>query len=172
MHDPLTVALEIKYPWKRKSSLGSYRGAFITIWHKDPCKDGSDNSCDWHGHKKRSPAIDEMGDAIRGLETILDNRPFYPDHEAHLRFKKVHEAYWKLKKKTKFRIHPRWHVWHWRVQIRPWQTFYRYAFERCAICKNGFKWNESVMGNWDGDSIWHHQCDKANYVGSREGTSK
>jgi hypothetical protein len=65
MHDPLTVALEIKYPWKRKTSLGSYRESFITIWHKDPCKDGSDNSCDWHGSKKRSPAIDEMGAAIR-----------------------------------------------------------------------------------------------------------
>lgn len=49
MFDPDTVAFEIKYPWKRKGS--QFRDSFITIWHHDPCKDGSDNSCDWFGHK-------------------------------------------------------------------------------------------------------------------------
>ena len=91
MFDPLTVAFEIKYPWKGKGRL--YRDAIITVWHKDPCSDGSDDSCDWWGHKKTTPQIRALGEAISRLETILDNRPFYPEHEAHLRFQPVKEAY-------------------------------------------------------------------------------
>lgn len=52
MHDPMTVAFEIKYPWKngRLTDLfpKGYRDPFITIWHVDPEKDGSDDSC-WRG---------------------------------------------------------------------------------------------------------------------------
>lgn len=81
MHDPMTVAHEIKYPWFRHrpwpkkfrhssdkrftwrrmqheipvSKLNrmdsfwdeGYRETFITIWHVDPEKDGSDDSCGW-----------------------------------------------------------------------------------------------------------------------------
>lgn len=43
MHDPMTVAHEIKYPWKRNG----YRQPFLTIWHVDPKTDGSDDSCGW-----------------------------------------------------------------------------------------------------------------------------
>lgn len=35
MHDPMTVAFEIRW-------LG------VTIWHVDPETDGTDNSCRWH----------------------------------------------------------------------------------------------------------------------------
>lgn len=59
MHDPMTVAWEIKSPIKRKSSLfpEGYRSTLITIWHVDPERDGSDDSCGWfkrarHGDKK------------------------------------------------------------------------------------------------------------------------
>lgn len=53
MHDPLTVAHEIKVPlpWKKKPWRGQepewakYRLA--TIWHKDPERDGTDDSCGW-----------------------------------------------------------------------------------------------------------------------------
>ena len=45
MHDPYTVAFEIKSPFKEKNS--NYRRSLITIWHKDPCKLGSDDSCGW-----------------------------------------------------------------------------------------------------------------------------
>lgn len=162
MFDPLTVAFEIKYPWKGKGRL--YRDAFITVWHKDPCKDGSDDSCDWSGHKKTNPQIKAMGEAIWHLETILDNKPMYPDHPAHLRFQPVKEAYYAMRKRSKFRWHPRYHFWHWRISVRPWQKFYRWAFERCVFCKKGFKWDESVIGNWDGDKIWHHYCNKNAYI--------
>ncbi len=44
MHDPHTLAFDIKYPWKNEHG---YRDSFISIWHCDPCKDGSDDSCGW-----------------------------------------------------------------------------------------------------------------------------
>ncbi len=167
MHDPLTVCFDIKYPWRGKPTKFSpkgYRDTFITIWHKDPCTDGSDDSCDWSGSKRKlNPAERALLRAIYDMEPILHNPPFYPDHEAHLRFTKVDEAKWKWLKRSRFRWHPRWHFWHWRIQVRPWQTFYRWAFERCCICKGGFGWNESVIGNWSGSAIWHHGCNDKTY---------
>lgn len=77
MHDPMIQAFEIKYPWWRHKPWPKkfrysqdrkfvwnhamkdfqegcdafwdegYRDTFITIWHVDPEKDGSDDSCGW-----------------------------------------------------------------------------------------------------------------------------
>jgi hypothetical protein len=49
MHDTMTVAFDIKYPWGRydKFLKRRYHSNFITIWHKDPERDGSDDSCGW-----------------------------------------------------------------------------------------------------------------------------
>lgn len=63
--------------------------------------------------------------------------------------------------------HPKWHVWHWRLQIHPWQKMRRFLFDRCCYrccyCKKGFKGGESPLSNWSGKSIWHSSCDsKAN----------
>jgi hypothetical protein len=63
MHDPLTVAFNVKIPlpwktttfWKdKRKEWASYQIA--TIWHKDPEKDHTDDSCGWfkrarHGDK-------------------------------------------------------------------------------------------------------------------------
>lgn len=46
MHDPCTLAFEIFLGRKQKKN-GNYRTPFITIWHKDPEKDGTDDSCGW-----------------------------------------------------------------------------------------------------------------------------
>jgi hypothetical protein len=54
MHDPMTVAFEIRYPWRayraseaRTSFDRTYRRSFMTIWHVDPERGGSDDSCGW-----------------------------------------------------------------------------------------------------------------------------
>jgi len=67
--------------------------------------------------------------------------------------------------------HPRWHIWHWSFQIHPLQGINRYLFHRCAICKKGFKWNECVFGNWDGDKIWHSRCNKETKCGQQINSS-
>lgn len=53
MHDPMTQAFSIRYPWFRRVSWGTgrYHDEFITVWHVDPERDGSDDSCDWSGHR-------------------------------------------------------------------------------------------------------------------------
>lgn len=49
MHDPMTVAFEIRSPIRRKHKLfkDGYREPFITIWHRDPERGGDDDSCGW-----------------------------------------------------------------------------------------------------------------------------
>jgi hypothetical protein len=131
MHDPLTVAFEIKYPWYRKVTYPNgkdsykYHKAFITVWHNDPGTDGSDDSCDWFNRKNK-----------------------------------------------KFRIHPRFHFWHWSFQVCPLQTLKRFLFSRCGVCGKRFTWKESsgcvLACDWSGDGpgwfrnrerIMHFRCD-------------
>lgn len=50
MHDPLTLAFEIKSPFrepKTKMFPDGYRHPLISIWHKDPCRGRGDDSCGW-----------------------------------------------------------------------------------------------------------------------------
>jgi hypothetical protein len=67
---------------------------------------------------------------------------------------------WILRTERPWYRHPRWHVHHWRLQIPLWQTFYRWAFERCCKCGGRFGWGESVVGDWAGTRIWHDNCDQ------------
>ena len=64
--------------------------------------------------------------------------------------------------------HPRWHVWHWRIQVHPTQNFKRWAFSRCAECGGRFTWGYSpVSSQWYGSGpkwfkgesgVYHHDC--------------
>lgn len=58
MHDPMTVAHEIKWPisFRRNSISGEkYYDPLITIWHVDPEKDGTDDSCGWFIRSRHLP---------------------------------------------------------------------------------------------------------------------
>lgn len=57
-----------------------------------------------------------------------------------------------LRERRRWYEHPRWHVWHWELQIHPLQAFKRWAFTRCATCGKRFKWNQSGWTNsWNSD---------------------
>lgn len=138
MYDPMTVVCDIHYPWSKVF--------FITIWHIDPEKDGTDDSCDWFGRKRKLlPREKAIVDAVWDLETILDNHPFYPDHPAHKAFQPLHRAINDLSRKTGWRLHPRWHIWHWRLQIHPIQSLKRRLFTRCESCGKRFGRDEPVV---------------------------
>lgn len=53
MHDPQTVAWEIRNPFVKKKH--GYRPSLITIWHVDPQRDGSDDSCGWFIRPRHLP---------------------------------------------------------------------------------------------------------------------
>lgn len=72
MHDPSTQAFVI--PWRyRWSTLGKtpwrYWEPLITIWHRDPERDGSDDSCGWFAPKpgkiEKEIAESLAGDEVR-----------------------------------------------------------------------------------------------------------
>lgn len=54
MHDPQCVAFDI-YLGRKKKKNGQYRSPFITIWHVDPEKDGTDDSCGWFLRNRHLP---------------------------------------------------------------------------------------------------------------------
>ena len=163
MHDPMTVAFEIKYPWRKyrgpqpNNFLSNYRESFITIWHIDPERDGSDDSCDWFGSRftrengwypatieefeRLSPAAREAVGFVWHVFRHRLGRPWYR--------------------------HPRWHFWHWQFQVHPWQTLRRWLFTRCAGCGRRFAWGESPITNqWEtpkpkfmrGETGLYHDC--------------
>lgn len=91
MYDPMTVAHEIKYPWRAcskkwcdergeapNSFSRRYHASFITIWHVDPERPSkgqrTDDSCGWFDRRPR-----EYADAI---EWLLKDTTFV--HELNL----------------------------------------------------------------------------------------
>lgn len=194
MHDPQTVAFEIRYPWKKYGKLGrddferSYRESFITIWHVDPERDGSDDSCDWFGRKLTDK---EKALAARLIDNEYDNlRTFFstfvpmqcPKHanrddcfesdcggfgdfvenadrsEMKSRVMCIFSCY---KREFHWRYPVRWHFWHWKLQIHPLQRFKRWTFSKCCKCGKGFQWGESPIGySWDGTGpLWFRSED-------------
>lgn len=174
MHDPMTVAFEIRYLWRAYGDnvpsefLRTYHNPFITIWHVDPEKDGSDDSCDWSGRRRRMNTREKaLTSAIDNLLHTLGNRPFYPDlrlygpdyHQHELTSTppsiglvgELEQAWYGWRRHSGFRIHPRWHIWHWKFQIHPLQDFKRWAFTRCADCGGRFAFGQSGWTNqWNG----------------------
>lgn len=66
MHDPMTVAHEI-YMGAKKKRNGDYRSPIITIWHVDPEKDGTDDSCGWFARARHGDA-----DMVKKIRSALD----------------------------------------------------------------------------------------------------
>lgn len=227
MHDPMTVAFEIRYPWRaypraqRTTEFNrTYRNSFITIWHVDPECDGSDDSCGWFApkHDERTWAkyqklgereyvfmlgehgypmtcyeavwyawlkikqVDRGGwrkltqrerDEIRGLASFPGDNLRYSHStisdpaSCGAFFRTVFRCYARIHRP--WYRHPRWHFWHWRIQVHPLQNFKRWAFSRCCKCGGRFKWGYAPCTNsWNGSgprwfqnepSVYHVNCD-------------
>lgn len=76
MHDPDTQAFVI--PWRyRWSTLGAkpwrYWVPLITIWHHDPEKDGTDDSCGWFAPK----ATEEVRSIVKSLAGDEGRHPWF-----------------------------------------------------------------------------------------------
>lgn len=185
MHDPMTVAFEIRYPWKKHGKSGrndwerNYSSPFITIWHVDPEKDGSDDSCRWFRRrltdKEKAFAaslIDNEYDNLRSYFSTWIPAPCTKGHtnredcyhnNCHLgdyaenikreemksRIENIFSCYIR---QFQWRYPVRWHFWHWKFQVHPVAQFKRWAFSRCSKCGGRFAWGESLCTNsWSSD---------------------
>lgn len=54
--------------------------------------------------------------------------------------------------------HPKWHVHHWSIDIHFISKIKRWLFTRCDHCHKRFGWNETLVGNWGGEKLWHQGC--------------
>ena len=64
--------------------------------------------------------------------------------------------------------HPRWHLWHWSIQIHPLQQIKRWLFSRCCKCGKRFPYGYApVSGSWSGGgprwfrgepNVYHANC--------------
>lgn len=232
MHDPICVAHEIYLGSKRKKN-GNYRSPLITIWHVDPEKDGTDDSCGWfirqrhlpkdlvdkvtrefefnfkHNHWFNDagyPVFSVMGTALEMYSKVAwivfmwkhGNNPTDKAHKQYKGFMQKHlfdilhfaenptdsihtsitMKYGVEKPEERIRHfvsvvlsdimrklrpwyqHPKWHLHHWKIQFHLFQKLKRRYWDKCCKCgKRGFK--GSACSNWDGDRIWHHECDDA-----------
>lgn len=256
MHDPMTVAFTIKFPWYHTRQMGKstyrYWEDFITIWHVDPEKGGSDDSCGWFtppftgwqrdliknlaGDEAREPwfmrveaksnddpvlcealvrgafhlvsrclrnrghwwlaakpsecerwAVEmthDSADNFRnslcflsgyhsnwyrdGIPNTEEEDKFWREYRAKLFFGAILGMI--LRERRFWFNKPKWHIWHWHLQIHPLQAFKRWAFSRCCKCGGRFTWGYSPVSNqWDGDGpawfrsesgVFHSDCDR------------
>jgi hypothetical protein len=188
MHDPMTVAFTIRYPWRdapTKHFPAGYRHTFITVWHVDPEKRGNDDSCDWFGsHRKLNQRERELWHALDDLFHTLGNRPYWPDPKLYgseyLEIRgddtgvvgQAQRAVARWKERGRFRWHPRWHFWHWSFQVHPLQAFKRWAFTRCAVCGGRFAWGQSGTGTWSGTGPLWFRSERLTHMGCSHGATK
>ena len=161
MHDPMTVAFEIRRPWPTRSRLFSSRRhwpPWVTIWHVDPERGGSDDSCDWFGSRRTR----EDGWWPADLDGLTRLSPAAREAVDFVWF------HWRAKLGRPWWRHPKWHLHHWSIQVHPWQAFRRWLFTRCAECGQRMPWGYSpVTDHWDAPrhrwwrtevGVYHHDC--------------
>jgi len=180
MHDPMTVAHEIRRPWAdKKPMMGGFRyyPSLVTIWHVDPEKDGTDDSCDWFyrnlTEQERAAALEMR----TNVNTVNHPRCLFgtisqedQEHILLLQWRAARDYY----RPRPWWQHPRWHIHHWKIQVHFVQALKRFLFSRCAKCGKGFPWNYApISSSWSGGgprwfrgepNVFHHGCDGDTYV--------
>lgn len=95
MHDPMTVAFEIKRPWREPPSeffREGYRPTWVTIWHVDPERGGSDDSCGYS-----YPRVDAESKWFQGLKDDVDSLcRESPDALRQQRAREGYTSWWTL----------------------------------------------------------------------------
>ena len=166
MHDPMTLAFTIRAPWFSRYPSGTrYHPPLVDIWHVDPERGGSDDSCDWFGSKR--PLNDRekaLRDAIWQAERTFGNSPYYPG-PAWDAYHEIQQASYAWRERGGFRWHPRWHVHHWRIRVWPLIHAWRFLFTPCSVCGGRIRPSHSLISDWGGDRMRHAHCDRPTWGG-------
>jgi hypothetical protein len=134
MHDPLVVAFEIRRPWPRRdrawdSKAGKSRwaasGAFWTVAGRGWYWPGLITV--WH----REPGGHDSGEVCRH---------YIREQDADGKWSMTIRYGW------------RWHVHHWKIQVRPLQALRRWTLTRCVWCGGRSRKGDyvNVSHQWDG----------------------
>jgi hypothetical protein len=94
-------------------------------------------------------AADPVDNLRSTVSTISDEESFQNFFFSVYRvYRRFHRPWYK---------HPRWHFWHWSIQLHPLQNLKRRFWLKCSRCgKRGFK--DTPIGNWSGTERWHSTC--------------
>lgn len=160
MHDPMTVI---------------YQNKFFILWHVDPERDGTDDSCGWWLPKltreERAYADNLILNEDDNIKHMFREDAGYDMVRYVARIFRLHKGFlrpwWKR---------PKYHIHHWKLQILFTEKLKRYLFSRCSECGKRFRWGYyPVSGSWHGTgprwfrgekNVRHHSCD--NPVGHNE----
>jgi hypothetical protein len=190
MHDPKTVAHEIRRPWPRRSPRVAHGPTVRWSFGRHHAVPGSPvdqqakatgrNPFPWWKPSSYSPFWVLAGRSYYWPElitiwheepgghdsgTICKRHRRWQDDEGHWHYKGLHG--WK------------WHVWHWRLQVLPVQHFKRWAWSRCTRCGRKFRYGEAPTSHgWGGTGprwfrgekgVYHGDCSSLeSYANSRE----
>lgn len=172
MHDPRTVAFNIQSPFRNKPNKlwpKGYRRSLITIWHVDPEKDHSDDSCGWFLRPRHLSELDKTL-AKNLITNEFDNiKSWFSGRDDEEKIQQVLGTFACLRRQERpWWKHPKWHFWHWSFQFHDWQQFRRWMLTRCAKCGKPFKYGESPMSfSWDSkkprfmcgeEGLYHSTC--------------
>lgn len=187
MHDPLTVAFEIRRPWPRRDrSQDSIRPCRpdkpFPRWrfklHHDCAACNPDERAEhagkrifpWYRPSSWTPfwTVAGRGFYWPALITIWHSEPKGRDSgEVCRHYTRTQNAAGKWTSK----IHHgwRWHVHHWRIQVLPLQSLRRWALTRCTWCGGKSRKGDrvNISHSWDGPrghwwqgqpGLYHHDC--------------
>lgn len=152
MHDPCTVAFEVRRPWPQRSGTSSqgWRPSGIVV------KSRRGNAKQhggrpyyftpflvWRGRRWYFPA----------LITVWHVDPEVGGDDDSCR----HRASKRWGFQRSFFVY-KLHVHHWSVQVHPWQKLRRWLFVRCAGCGRRFPWSYAPISfHWEGQGdLFHH----------------
>lgn len=138
----ITRRLYLSFAFFRLGGREWYLPSLVTIWHVDPEKPTphgrTDDSCRADVRRRQ---LDAYKDG-RGLENWLLWKRYVHMHK--------------------------WHVHHWKIQVRPLGSLRRWLFTRCAGCGERLPFGYSpVSGHWDAPphkwyesevGVYHHEC--------------
>lgn len=153
MHDPMTVAVEIRRPWpvirrKTHNFNNDRRVAFRHTWAK------------WYQPWAGWMCFWKIGSFELYWPSFITIWHVEPDgHDSGEVCKHSHrwqdaEGKWHSKPSSRWR----WHIWHWKIRVAPLQHLRRWALTRCEWCggrsKKGDYVNCSHQWDREGGSWW------------------
>jgi hypothetical protein len=181
MHDPMVVAFEIRRPWPQRSKLHDAKpeGLRWTMRLRHKC--GSWCGDKQAAHARRNPFPWWRPGSYSVFWTIAGHGYYWPTlitvwhvepngHDSgevcrHYRRWQNPDGTWSSKILHGWRFH----IHHWKIQVRPLQDLRRWLLTRCAWCGGPSRRGDTVnvAASWDGPrgrwwqgepGLYHAQC--------------